>query len=98
MTIPGNVGFQVHLIPARVHQSERVIFVIIVAEPRVVRKSGVQHKTAVFRPTVTLVFFRQLFFRPEDIGEILLFVFGKFLDLDGRSCPVHGSVWKIGWP
>lgn len=47
MSISGNVGLEIHFIPTRVHERKRIVFVFVIAEPRVARDLGKQHQATI---------------------------------------------------
>src|SRR3569833_2907576 len=44
MTISRDIGLEIHLVPAGIHPSKRVVIVFVVAKPRVVRQLGEEHE------------------------------------------------------
>lgn len=47
MPVPRYVGLEVHVIPPRIHHGEGIIFVLVIAQPRVVGQLGDYHEVPI---------------------------------------------------
>jgi hypothetical protein len=87
MPIPRNIRLEIHLVPPGVHHGKRIVLVLVVAQPRVVRQAREDELPALavrLRAAVALVRLGQrVAGRAKDVGEVLVaFVLGELGDFD----------------
>ena len=101
--IPCNVRLEVHLVPTGIHHGEGVVFILVVAKPRIIGQAREDElPTLAVRLGAAVTFLRldePIAGRAENVGEVLVaFTFGKLGDLDGRAGAADRLVWREeGW-
>lgn len=95
MSVTGDVSLEVHLVVLGVHHGERVVLILVVTEPRAVRKLREQHHAArtILGAPVAVFLLYQGTVRTKNVREVLVVLaLGKLLDFNLRPCPPHGCL------
>jgi hypothetical protein len=108
MPVARDIRLEIHLVPAGIHHGERVVLVLVVTQPRVVRQAREDQLPAATTATANLTvrlgaavallrLDQWVAVGAEDVREVLVaLVLGELGDLDGRAGPADRWVWLCG--